>query len=164
MLRRKESSASAIACTRRPSRAKSTPRLLRLNIGDYGIITNARDSSFPIPTTAGLSSHPAKVGDALTIYAIGLGPTSPAVTSGVGAPAAEPLARVVTNPKVCFAAFSPFNPGVCVDPLFAGLTPNFVGLYQINVIVPAGVPTGDMVPLRLVTDDGESNAGQIAIQ
>jgi uncharacterized protein (TIGR03437 family) len=143
--------------------ARSVPRLLRLNIGDYGIIVN-QDNSFPIPATPGLTSHPAKAGDALTIYAIGLGPTSPAVVSGVAAPSAEPFARVTNNPQVCFGAFSPFNPGTCVDPLFAGLTPGFVGLYQVNVVIPAGVQTGDTVAVRLVTDDGESNAVQIAIQ
>lgn len=143
--------------------AHAVPRLLRLNIGDYGIIVN-QDNSFPIPATPGLISHPAKVGDALTIYAIGLGPTSPTVVSGVAAPAAEPFARVTNHPQVCFGAFSPFNPGTCVAPLFAGLTPGFVGLYQVNVVVPAGVQTGDTVAVRLVTDDGESDPVQIAVQ
>ncbi|MGI8743299.1 MAG: hypothetical protein ACR2NN_12160 [Bryobacteraceae bacterium] len=143
--------------------ARSVPRLLRLTIGDYGIITN-QDQSFPIPATPGLSSHPAKVGDVLTIYALGLGPTSPAVASGVASPAAEPLARVVTNPKVCFGTPTPFNQANCVTPQFAGLSPNFVGLYQINVQIPAGVPTGDTLPLRLTTDDGDSNPVQIAVK
>ena len=143
--------------------ARSAPRLLRLNIGDYGIITN-QDQSFPIPATAGLSSHPAKVGDALTIYAIGLGPTSPAVASGVASPSAEPLGRVVTHPKVCFGTPTPFNQGNCVDPLYAGLSPGFVGLYQINVVIPANVPADDMLSLRLTTDDGDSNPVQIAVK
>lgn len=148
--------------------ARSVPRILHfnddaLNIGNYGIITN-QDQSFPIPTIAGLSSHPAKVGDALTIYAIGLGPTSPAVASGAASPSAEPLGRVVTNPKVCFGTPSPFNQGMCVDPLFAGLSPGFVGLYQINVVIPANVPADDMLSLRLTTDDGDSNPVQIAVK
>ncbi|MDQ6760858.1 MAG: hypothetical protein M3Z32_13480 [Acidobacteriota bacterium] len=143
--------------------ARSVPRLLRLGIGDYGIITN-QDLSFPIPTTAGLSSHPAKAGDALTIYAIGLGPTSPAVASGAGSPSVEPLGRVVTHPKVCFGTPTPFNQGMCVDPLFVGLSPGFVGLYQINVVVPANVLASDTISVRLTTDDGDSNAVQIAVK
>ena len=144
--------------------ARSVPRLLRLGIGEYGIITN-QDLSFPIPTTPGLASHPAKVGDALTIYALGFGPTSPAVASGVASPSAEPLARVVTHPKVCFGTPTPFNQGTsCVDPLFVGLSPGFVGLYQINVVIPSTVAADDMLPLRLTTDDGDSNAVQIAVK
>jgi uncharacterized protein (TIGR03437 family) len=48
--------------------------------------------------------------------------------------------------------------------MFVGLTPNFVGLYQVNVTVPAGTPTGSAVPVALVTDDGPSNRVTIAIQ
>jgi len=144
--------------------ARSVPRLYRLGVGDYGLIVNNLDRSFPIPTTPGYMSHPAKVGDALLVFGLGLGPTSPAVSEGVASPGAEPLARVVTNPNFCFGAATPFNPGICVTPLYAGLAPGFFGFYQINVVIPAGIPAGDMVPLRLTTDDGDSNTVQIALQ
>jgi uncharacterized protein (TIGR03437 family) len=32
---------------------------------------------------------------------------------------------------------------------FAGLTPGLAGLYQINLVVPAGTGTGDQVPVTL---------------
>ena len=48
--------------------------------------------------------------------------------------------------------------------LFAGLTPGFVGLYQINVIVPAEAPTGPSVPLSIGGSVGGSNRVKIAIQ
>ena len=38
---------------------------------------------------------------------------------------------------------------------FAGLTPGFVGLYQVNVAVPDNVPKGDAVPATI------SVAGQV---
>ena len=143
--------------------ARAVPRILRLNgnYGDYGIITNP-DNSLPIPSSLG--GIPAKVGAALVIYAIGMGPTTPAVASGVGSPTAEPLARVGSRPQVCFRASTPFNPGLCVDPLFAGLAPGFVGLYQVNVVIPGGSPTGEAVPIYLKTDDGNSNSVNLAIQ
>ena len=143
--------------------ARAVPRILRLNgnFGDYGIITNP-DLSLPIPVSLG--GKPAKLGGALVIYTIGMGPTSPAVASGAGSPSAEPLARVTSHPQVCFRASTPFNPGLCVDPLFAGLAPGFVGLYQVNVVIPSGSPTGDVVPIYFKTDDGDSNVVAIAVQ
>ena len=34
--------------------------------------------------------------------------------------------------------------GEAVTPFFTGLTPGFVGLYQMNIIVPTDVPPGAM--------------------
>jgi len=140
--------------------AGRAPRLLRLGIGDYGIIVN-QDGSFPIPATPGLNSHPAHAGDYLVIYAIGLGATSPAVASGAAAPAAEPLARVQPPPTVFYGAGLIRVP---VVPFYAGLTPNFVGLYQINVQVPPNAPRGDRVPLYLEGGGVVSNQVEIAIE
>ncbi len=33
--------------------------------------------------------------------------------------------------------------------LFAGLAPQFVALYQLNIIVPLGAVPGDAVPIRI---------------
>jgi uncharacterized protein (TIGR03437 family) len=142
---------------------KGAPRLLRLGIKDYGIVVN-QDGSFPMPPTPGLASHPAKAGDALTIYALGLGPTDPAVASGVGAPAAEPLARVAGTNRIFFGGGLFSDTNVETTPLFVGLTPNFVGLYQINVVVPPEAPKGSEIRLLVGGDDGASNFVMIAIQ
>lgn len=143
--------------------ARAVPRILRLNgkYGDYGIVTNP-DNTITIPGSLG--GVPAKIGGALVIYTIGLGPTNPAVASGAASPSAEPLARVTNNPQVCFKASTPFSAGLCVNPIYAGLAPGFVGLYQVNVIIPNASPTGDIVPIYLKTDDGNSNSINIAIQ
>ncbi len=143
--------------------AARAPRILRLGIGDYGTIVNNSDYSFPIPVTAGISSHPAKAGDYLVVYALGLGETSPPVASGAGAPSVEPLARVPIPPKVIFTGGTAGVPA-SVDPLFVGLTPAFVGLFQINVQIPANPPTGTAVSMYL--DDGtyRSNTVRLAIQ
>ncbi len=138
----------------------SAPRLLRLGIADYGIIVN-QDGSFPIPSVAGISTRPARTGDALVAYAIGLGPTTPAAASGVGAPA-DPLARIDPPFKVYFGAG--IIGGASVDPLFVGLTPGFVGLYQINVVVPPDVPKGEHIRFTLQRDGVTSNAVELVIQ
>ena len=50
-----------------------------------------------------------------------------------------------------------------VTPLYAGLTPTFAGLYQINVVVPEGLPKGAL-NLTLDFSDAVSNAVQIYVQ
>ena len=132
-------------------------RILRLGIGDYGIIVN-QDASFPLPATPGVNARPARAGDTLVIYAIGLGPTSPAVASGEASPS-SPLAPVIPAPNVVLGTL--FGPGATIAPFYAGLTPGFVGLYQINFTVPADAPRGDAVTLFL---DSGSNKVSLAIQ
>jgi uncharacterized protein (TIGR03437 family) len=47
---------------------------------------------------------------------------------------------------------------------FAGLSPGLVALYQVNVQVPAGSPTGSLVPVVLQMGDVQSNTVYIAVQ
>ncbi len=141
--------------------AERAPRLIPLGIGNYGNIVN-EDGTFPIPTTGGIPSRPAHTGETLVIYAIGLGPTQPAVASGDPAPAVEPFARVVPTPTVFFG--TGFTGGVPSVPSFVGLTPGFVGLYQINVTIPVFAPTGKNVPVRLEGIGYVSNTVEIAIE
>jgi uncharacterized protein (TIGR03437 family) len=142
--------------------AERAPKLLRLGIGEYGIIVN-QDGSFPITPTPGISSRPAIPGEVLVIYAFGLGPTSPAVTAGTGAPAEEPFARITPVPGVIFGGGLQGIPTVAT-PLFVGLTPNYVGLYQINVVIPENAPRGASVPVTLDMNGISSNTVTIAIQ
>ncbi len=115
-----------------------------------------QDGSVNLPD----GSHPAKAGDVLTIYAIGLGPTSPAVATGAPAPSSEPLARV---PDELLVNFGGSVVGPLVTPAFAGMTPTYSGLYQINVVVPDNTPTG-IVDLSAGFPDARSNSLKIAIQ
>jgi uncharacterized protein (TIGR03437 family) len=141
--------------------AAIAPRILRLGIDRYGIIINSADQSFAIPVTPGLFSHPAKVGDALVIYAIGLGATTPPVADGAGAPSVEPLARTPL-PEVMFGGGFTGTP-TDGQVLFSGLTPGFVGLYQVNVIVPPDSPVLDTVPVQIRLGGVTSNSVTIAV-
>ena len=124
------------------------PRFLRLGIADYGLIVN-QDGTFPVPRSLGIGGHPAHVGDTLVIYAIGLGATDPPVPTGAGAPDMEPLARATIMPLTIGFGSRLFNAAKQADPLFVGLTPGFVGLYQINVTVPEGTAANDELPLNV---------------
>jgi uncharacterized protein (TIGR03437 family) len=48
--------------------------------------------------------------------------------------------------------------------LFSGLSPGFVGLYQVNVEVPATSPVGEAVPVVLSIGGAASNSVSIAVQ
>jgi uncharacterized protein (TIGR03437 family) len=137
------------------------PRLLLIGVGSYGAILNT-DNSIPMPVGSlpGVNTHPARPGDTLTIYAIGLGPTDPAPATGKAAPSAEPLARVVGTATVNIGAGIGGIPAI---PFYTGLTPTFAGLYQVNVTLPQNVPKGNVF-LTLSFLDAVSNAVAIAVQ
>ena len=92
-----------------------------------GSIQNA---SFQIVTPA----RPAKAGDGIVIYGTGLGAVSPEVASGDPAPG-SPLARTA-DATVTIG-------GLAARVVFSGLSPGFTSLYQVNAVVPAGLPAGE---------------------
>src|ERR1035438_1992569 len=87
-------------------------------------------------------SNPAIRGGVVVIYANGLGPLSTAQSSGEPASAALPLTYTNTTPTVTIGGIP------AETPLFSGLTPAIVALYQVNVTVPDDAPTGPQ-PLKL---------------
>ncbi len=84
------------------------------------------------------AARPAQAGETLQIYATGIGEVRP--TARTGAPPSS-LATVT-------AAVQASMGGRPAEVTFAGLAPGFVGLYQVNVTVPAGLAAGD-APLVL---------------
>jgi uncharacterized protein (TIGR03437 family) len=83
------------------------------------------------------------------------------VGTNVPAPGSEPLARLTVTPAVDFGN-SIFGT-ISATPSYAGLSPGSVGLYQVNVAIPAGVLSGN-VNLTLSFPDSTSNTVQIAVQ
>jgi uncharacterized protein (TIGR03437 family) len=86
------------------------------------------------------AANPAIRGGSIVIYANGLGPVDAAQSSGDPA-SATALTRTNTAPTVTLG-------GATAPLIFSGLTPGNVGLYQVNVAVPSGAPTGTQ-PLKL---------------
>jgi len=159
--------------------AARAPRLLLLyGTGGYGAIVDASQgngyNTLPMPTTVSIPNFitkPASRGDVLTIYAIGLGPTNPTVATGQPAPdgsAGHPLAQLTSMPTVVFGEDREgLLVEVSVPPAFvayAGLSPYYAGLYQVNVPIPQTCPTG-AVQVSLTFPDGTvSNAVNIQVQ
>jgi uncharacterized protein (TIGR03437 family) len=148
------------------------PRLLLLSNG-YGAIEDASSGySLPVPATMlfpPFTSQPATRGDVLTIYAIGLGLTNPAVVSGQPAPdgssASGPLAQLVSTPTVVFSSdtVGPLGSHVNATPSYAGLSPYFAGLYQLNVTIPSLCPLGTAKVSLTFPDGTTSNSVLIAV-
>jgi uncharacterized protein (TIGR03437 family) len=86
-------------------------------------------------------SDPVHRNDVLVIFLTGLGQTSPAVGTGMPAPM-SPLSIALTKPTVSIG-------GVQLALSYYGLAPGLVGVNQINVKVPANVPTGLSMPLTI---------------
>ena len=89
---------------------------------------------------------PAGAGDVIVMYATGLGPVSIPQATGVLTPQALSPTTLLPDVKIG---------GVRAEVLYSGLTQGTAGVYQINLVVPPGVPAGT-APL-VVTIGGESS-------
>jgi uncharacterized protein (TIGR03437 family) len=105
---------------------------------------------YKVDGTLADTNSPATAGDALVIYCVGLGAVSPTVNAGDPSPT-SPLSSVPVPVTVTIG-------GVSANSFFAGLTPGFAGLYQINVTVPAGIAPGAQVPVTISVAGKSSSA------
>jgi uncharacterized protein (TIGR03437 family) len=110
------------------------------------------------------ANSPAKAGETLVLYSIGLGAVSPAVSDGAAAPG-NPLSKVVdTN---VFVELSDTNGNFySTTLLFAGLTPGFPNLYQLNFTMPSGsnaAPSGQLW-VNINTTDAYTSEAKIFVQ
>jgi adhesin/invasin len=83
------------------------------------------------------AAHPALANETIVLFLVGMGEVTPAVASGMPAPTKK-LTHVTTAPVVTLDNTAGPSQGI----KFAGLTPGFVGLYQVNFVVPAGAKPG----------------------
>jgi len=99
-------------------------------------------------------TNPIHPGDIIIIYATGMGRTSPFVDSGMAAPL-DPLPNTVIAADVSLG-------GVPLNVLYSGLVPGEVGVYQVNALVPSGVPEGLDIPL-MVAQAGSSTTLSVRV-
>jgi uncharacterized protein (TIGR03437 family) len=88
--------------------------------------------------------RPARAGEELVAYATGLGQTDPPLTTGQPAAQSSPTVTAFAidfNYRANALATQPGAVGASTAiPLFTGATKGYVGLYQINFVVPAFPP------------------------
>ncbi len=94
------------------------------------------------------ASFPAQRGQAIVIYATGLGRTE-----GTSNNLRSAVNRVAVQLD-----------GQSLNPFFAGLTPGFIGLYQVNVLIPATQTPGLNLSLSLESAGIVSNFVRIAVR
>lgn len=100
------------------------------------------------------TNSPVAPGGIIVVYCQGLGAVSPAVPTGA------PVSTISETVNPVTLTVGGRNALVT----YAGLTPGSVGLYQINAVVPAGVPSGDAVPVVIQVAGQMSPTVTIAVQ
>jgi uncharacterized protein (TIGR03437 family) len=95
--------------------------------------------AWPVGAVPGLTTHPAKMGDVVIVYATGLGAVASPPVDGQNS--LDQLRTNLVPPQATIG-------GVSAPVVFAGLSPQFVGVNQVNITVPS-VAAGNSLPLQL---------------
>jgi uncharacterized protein (TIGR03437 family) len=104
-----------------------------------------------------LPAEPAAAGEVLTLYATGLGLLDAAAGQVTGQPFPQsPLYNTRTRAAITVGSRD-------AEVLYSGVAPNFVGLYQVNFRVPAGLTAGDQ-PLILAIGTIQTAPVQLAVR
>lgn len=110
------------------------------------LFPDGRTFVMPPGAVPGIPSQRAKAGDTIVLYGIGFGSVNGDVSAG----------QIVQAQNTLALPLRIFIGGTQATVRYQGLAPNYVGLYQFNVVVPS-VPSGDSVP---VTFDLGGTAGK----
>jgi uncharacterized protein (TIGR03437 family) len=107
------------------------------------------------------AQSPAKPGEVVTVWAVGLGAVTPEMRTGIPTPA-YPEFRLA-KPFECRVGYPPAGPPLEVP--FAGLAPGMIGVYQVNGRMPDAAPASGYLILSCGTpgDDWQRHGGAIAV-
>ena len=109
--------------------------------GKQYLVAQFADGTFVAPPNAiaGVASRQAKPGETIVIYGVGFGPVLDSGNQNI------PAGTIVTAVNKLSNSLSMSFGGANTALSYQGLAPNFVGLYQFNVVVPT-VANSDLVP------------------
>ncbi|HTM50992.1 MAG TPA: hypothetical protein VL285_19985 [Bryobacteraceae bacterium] len=100
--------------------------------------------------------HAARRGQTVGILCSGLGPVDPPVPIGLQTPSSPP--STVTSPITVRIG------DVETPASFAGLAPGLIGVYRVDVVVPANAPVGDAIPVVIQMGGQQSSPVTMAVQ
>lgn len=146
-----EVNAGTAAVTVNGEAGSDTAQTLTISNSAPGIFVAVKNSDFSLIT----EENPAAPGDALAVYATGLGAGNPAVETGE-LPTGDPLSVTTAIPVVTIG-------GMSAEVAASVMAPGFAGVQQVNVIVPEGAPSGSQ-ELQFTVDGVESNSVDIFVQ
>lgn len=141
---------------------RSNTATLRIGAEEPGIFTvnssgSGQGAILNQDSTRNGPSSPEARGRALQIYLTGLGRTNPPLATGQIGASTPPFNETVGTPVVLMG-------GISAQVLFSAMAPGFVGLYQINAVIPPNAPTGDAVELEVQAGGRRSNRVTVAIR
>lgn len=138
--------------------ATSAPFTVNLATFAPGIFTDTRGAVPPPQNPSNWQvispSNPAPLGSVVVLYCTGLGPVTNQPATGEPAP--------TSPPSYVPAQVTAIVGGVVAPVYYAGLTPGFAGLYQMNIGVPQNAPIADAVGLSIKIGGVTSNTAYIA--
>jgi uncharacterized protein (TIGR03437 family) len=100
---------------------------------------------------------PAHQNEYVTIYATGFGPTNPGFAPGVF-PSTGGM--VPGNVTVMLGGFALPPSNI----LYVGVTPNDPGLYQLNILIPPGIPNGDLALVVTIAGTSSPAGAYLTVQ
>ena len=111
----------------------------------FAIAVNNTDQTLVWPAGAvpGVTTHPAKAGDVLIIYATGLGAVDTPIADGTAPAYVDNVLRNTTTLPTVLVG------GIQAQLIYSVLSPQFVGVNQLAITVPTGVTPGNNVPLQI---------------
>lgn len=142
------------------TRGTETSSVANVNVASFSpgifiIDSNNSGAFLNASTYATISStSPAAPGNYVAIYCTGLGAVNQTIASGAIAPTTNP-AQTITSPTVTVG-------GKNAVVSFSGLAPGYVGLYQINIVVPAGLTPGPQ-PVQIAIGGALSNSATMYV-
>jgi uncharacterized protein (TIGR03437 family) len=125
-------------------------RVVAVNVGtgaDPSVINGS--IAQPIGELPGITTQPAPRGGVVILYANALGAVDRPIDDGANS--ADALRSAVTPVEVTIG-------GLPAHVAFAGLAPEFAGIFQLNVVIPQGVAPGSAVPIRIKQGQVQSRA------
>ncbi len=146
---------ASIQVTRGTQTSSTNASVASFSPGIFIIDSNNSGAFLNASTYATISSAlPAMPGSYVAIYCTGLGAVNQTIASGAIAPTTNP-AQTITSPTVTVG-------GKNAPVSFSGLAPGFVGLYQINIVVPAGLTAGPQ-PVQISIGGTLSNSATMYV-
>ena len=156
------SSSGSVTVVVTTSAGSSAPQAVQIGAFSPGIfavqgyaVAFQVDGSLAAPSgSISTTAHPARQSEDLQILATGLGPTNPPGVTGNDS--LDAMRSTTATPIVLIGNIS-------ARVTFSGLSPQFVGVYQVNVVIPPDAPIGDAVPLQIQIGGRTSVQTKIAV-